>query len=137
MDFENPYASPLTDSKVETRYPGRNDLGWLLFSFQGRIPRRKYWAAMILSAFIANVVLLVLLLPLASETAFLVVLLFVLIPLYWVFLAVAVKRWHDRDKSGWWVLISLVPYIGPIWVLIECGCLRGTVGPNAYGEDPT
>ena len=34
---------------------------------------------------------------------------------------VYVKRFHDRDKSGWWVLIGLIPIIGVIWLLIELG----------------
>jgi len=54
----------------------------------------------------------------------------------WILLAVAVKRFHDRDKSGWWVLIVFVPLIGGLWYLIECGFLRGTDGPNPYGPDP-
>ena len=57
--------------------------------------------------------------------------------LIWISLAVQIKRWHDRDKSGWWVLINLIPLIGAIWAFVETGCLRGTVGPNAYGPDPT
>lgn len=51
-------------------------------------------------------------------------------------LAVGVKRWHDRDKSGWWMLILLIPLIGAIWYLIACGILKGTDGPNRYGPDP-
>jgi uncharacterized membrane protein YhaH (DUF805 family) len=54
-----------------------------------------------------------------------------------IWLAVAAKRWHDRGKSGWWTLIVLVPFIGGIWMFVEAGCLRGTVGPNNYGPDPT
>ena len=50
--------------------------------------------------------------------------------------AVTVKRWHDRDKSGWWVLIGFVPVIGLLWTLVECGCLKGTDGDNRYGTDP-
>jgi uncharacterized membrane protein YhaH (DUF805 family) len=48
---------------------------------------------------------------------------------------IGIKRFHDRDKSGWWVLIAFVPIIGWIWYLIECGFLPGTDGPNRY--DPT
>ena len=48
----------------------------------------------------------------------------------WISLAVAVKRYHDRDKSGWWLLIVFVPVIGGLWYLIECGFLRGTDGHN-------
>jgi uncharacterized membrane protein YhaH (DUF805 family) len=56
--------------------------------------------------------------------------------LLWPAIAVAVKRWHDRDKPGWWVLIVLLPLIGGLWALIDNGCLRGTVGPNRFGPDP-
>ena len=55
---------------------------------------------------------------------------------FWTHLAVFVKRWHDRDKSGWWVLINIIPVIGGLWTLIECGFLDGTTGPNKYGPDP-
>ena len=54
----------------------------------------------------------------------------------WIHIAVAVKRYHDRNKSGWWVLIVFLPVIGGLWYLIECGFLRGTPGPNTYGPDP-
>ncbi len=54
----------------------------------------------------------------------------------WGGLAGQVKRWHDRDKSGWWVLIVLVPLIGQIWALVVTGFLAGTPGPNRFGADP-
>ena len=54
----------------------------------------------------------------------------------WPSLAIYTKRWHDRDKSGWWSLIMFVPIIGGIWFLVECGFLRGTDGPNRFGDDP-
>lgn len=54
----------------------------------------------------------------------------------WMKLAVLVKRWHDRDKSGWWALITLIPVIGWLWQLIECGFLEGTPGANRYGPSP-
>jgi uncharacterized membrane protein YhaH (DUF805 family) len=54
----------------------------------------------------------------------------------WPSLAVSIKRWHDRGKSGWWVLIALVPLIGGLWALIETGFLPGTSGTNQYGPDP-
>ena len=58
------------------------------------------------------------------------------LPLAWIGLAVSVKRWHDRGKSGWWMLIAFVPVIGPIWQWVETGFLRGTNGPNRYGPEP-
>jgi len=54
----------------------------------------------------------------------------------WMKLAVLVKRWHDRDKSGWWMLVGLIPVIGGLWILIECGFLEGTRGSNRYGPSP-
>lgn len=59
------------------------------------------------------------------------------IPLIWCSLALQIKRWHDRDKPGTWVLINLIPLVGGIWAFVEVGCLRGTFGPNNYGDDPT
>ena len=50
-------------------------------------------------------------------------------------LAVAVRRMHDIDKSGAWILISLVPLVGPI-VFLVFTLLDGTMGPNRYGPDP-
>jgi len=50
-------------------------------------------------------------------------------------LAVAVRRMHDQGKSGWWILIGLVPFIGGIWLLILY-LIDGTRGPNQYGPDP-
>jgi uncharacterized membrane protein YhaH (DUF805 family) len=75
------------------------------------------------------------------------------------FIAIGIKRLHDRDKSGWWLLVfyvlpavlsSIAEAAGTglqfifllailalwIWGFVELGCLRGTVGPNKYGSDP-
>lgn len=50
-------------------------------------------------------------------------------------LAVAVRRLHDTDRTGWWVLIAFIPLIGWIIYLIFV-CQRGTEGPNRFGPDP-
>ena len=54
----------------------------------------------------------------------------------WVVVATQIKRWHDRDRSGWMVLINAVPVIGTLWSLIELGMLPGTRGTNRFGNDP-
>jgi uncharacterized membrane protein YhaH (DUF805 family) len=41
----------------------------------------------------------------------------VLVPALWPGIAVSIKRWHDRNKSGWWVWINLIPLVGAIWSL--------------------
>lgn len=50
-------------------------------------------------------------------------------------IAVTVRRFHDQDKSGWMYLLSFIPYVGGI-VIIVFMCLRGTEGPNRFGQDP-
>lgn len=50
-------------------------------------------------------------------------------------LAVSVRRLHDQDKSGWMILVGLIPLIGGIWLLILY-FTEGTRGPNQYGPDP-
>ena len=50
-------------------------------------------------------------------------------------IAIGVRRLHDLDKSGWWVLIALIPLIGAI-ILIVWYCSKGTTGDNRFGADP-
>jgi uncharacterized membrane protein YhaH (DUF805 family) len=50
-------------------------------------------------------------------------------------LAVSFRRLHDIDRSAWWLLIALIPLIGPI-VLLVFTLLPGTRGPNRFGSDP-
>lgn len=50
-------------------------------------------------------------------------------------LGVAVRRLHDTNRSGWWILIALVPLVG-IVLLIIWYAAEGTKGPNTYGPDP-
>ncbi|MFK0686627.1 DUF805 domain-containing protein [Mesorhizobium sp. IMUNJ 23033] len=114
------------------------DWKFLLTSYEGRINRGKLWACVgvifvggLVAAIIDNII----------GTTFngvpygFVYVIYALAMLYSVF-AVYAKRWHDRDKSGWWSLIGLVPIIGGIWMLVELGILEGTRGANQYGPDP-
>jgi uncharacterized membrane protein YhaH (DUF805 family) len=137
---ENPYQSPQADLWRDPTYgevPERSVM-WILFSFEGRIPRRVYWGATLATTliFYGCVFGLAFLLGEESDTVTILMLLFD-IPVIWISLALQIKRWHDRDKSGFWVFINFVPLIGTIWSFIEVGCLRGTEGPNQYGSDPT
>ena len=50
-------------------------------------------------------------------------------------IAVSVRRLHDIDRTGWWVLISLVPLIGWI-VLLVFHVQDSTLGSNRYGSNP-
>ena len=125
----------------------------LLFSAQGRINRGKFWLAILYFAGIAllfgiGTAVLKMMIPgsvaddgtidmsgpaMIPYAALLI--LFVVVSV-WGGLCIGIKRYHDRGKSGWWVLIQLVPAIGALWYFIEAGCLAGTPGPNRYGPDP-
>ncbi|MBE1876813.1 DUF805 domain-containing protein [Myceligenerans pegani] len=50
-------------------------------------------------------------------------------------LAVSVRRLHDSDKSGFFILLGLIPFVGPIIVLVLMA-LPGTAGQNRFGPDP-
>ena len=131
----NPYAAPTADWPEQTvRRPRWRDI---LFSLEGRVPRRLYWATRALS--IAPLVIAGILAVLLGEHRGIatLVLLLAWIAGFWIALAGSVKRWHDLDKSGWWIFIALVPVVGGLWELIEAGCTRGTEGPNRYGRDRT
>jgi uncharacterized membrane protein YhaH (DUF805 family) len=101
--------------------------------FTGRARRTEFW----MFALVNFIVLLVLyVLILATKSGIFAVLLWlydlaVLLP----GLAVQVRRLHDTNKSGWWILIGLVPFVGGI-VLLVFDCLPGDQGPNQYGPDP-
>ena len=50
-------------------------------------------------------------------------------------LSVSVRRLHDQDRSGWMLLLVLIPFLG--WfALLVLMCLEGTRGPNRFGSDP-
>jgi uncharacterized membrane protein YhaH (DUF805 family) len=110
------------------------DLMQLLLSPAGRVNRAKWWgtwfgtwAAWILVFVFAGVVRRDLVWMLAAA-------IFVLF--LWGRVVVTIKRWHDLDKSGWWVLIALIPVIGEIWTVVSCGFAIGSDGENTYGPDP-
>lgn len=50
-------------------------------------------------------------------------------------MAVGVRRLHDTGRSGWWMLVSLIPFVGGIWLIVLM-CLDGSAGDNRYGSPP-
>lgn len=113
---------------------GDIDWGHLLFKFDGRINRGKYWLGVVVVWIVLQI------LPdidgTTDSTVGWLLSGALHIGVLWAVLAINIKRWHDRGKSGWWMLIGLVPFIGWIWVLIETGLLPGTEGDNQYGPNP-
>jgi uncharacterized membrane protein YhaH (DUF805 family) len=107
---------------------------WLIewFSFSGRISRRSFWLGHELP--MLGIVFLCLFLDVLLHAHGLITEACILL-LVWPNLATQVKRAHDRGRSGWFILLALVPIVS-IWPAIELGFLRGDVGPNRFGEDP-
>jgi uncharacterized membrane protein YhaH (DUF805 family) len=114
----------------------------LLLSFEGRINRARYWTGIVVI-----IVVEVIALAISAIIGFIlgnnivttligILAMIVCVAMIWPSIALGVKRFHDRNKSGWWVLIAFVPVIGGLWYLIECGFLEGTKGPNQFGPDP-
>jgi uncharacterized membrane protein YhaH (DUF805 family) len=98
-------------------------------TFSGRARRSEYWWFSLLYV-IASVVLL------GTSFAIKVPLLSVLLlPLIVPMLTVSVRRLHDTGKSGWSMLISLIPVVGPI-VYLAGMMVDGAPGANQYGPSP-
>lgn len=115
------------------------------FDFEGRSRRKEYWMFTLFYALLMIAALVVVGIGAASsgESGELnavgmlglsllgLIVLICFIPS----IAVQVRRFHDQDKSGWFVLLNLIPSIGGIIVLVFM-CLEGTRGENRYGPDP-
>jgi len=127
----------------------------LFTSFEGRINRQKWWLGLIVLVIAEWVIMFVITMFFGASmptevdpdamgfsasyqlgAVGAIILLIIMIPFIWAGLALSAKRWHDRGKSAWWILIGLIPLIGAIWTLVENGFLKGTEGPNQYGPDP-
>ncbi|OCG61711.1 DUF805 domain-containing protein [Gilliamella sp. GillExp13] len=108
-------------------------------NFNGRARRQEYWMFTLFS-FLLNLALSIVGAILISISTSLVSVTNIISFVAWAALflpslAVAVRRLHDTDRSGWWVLIVLVPLIGAI-VLLVFACMDSTPGSNQYGENP-
>ena len=116
---------------------------YLFTSMQGRINRKPFWMGIIVFvviSLIATILDALLNTPRFGGTEYSAgtgaISAIVSLVLIYPSIALSAKRWHDRNKSAWWILINLIPVIGWVWSFVETGCLRGTPGPNRYGPDP-
>jgi uncharacterized membrane protein YhaH (DUF805 family) len=99
--------------------------------FAGRARRTEYWMFFLINLIIVVVLDVIGMIIKLGTYLGLIYSLAVLIPA----LAVAVRRLHDTGRSGWWVLISLIPLVGTI-ILIVFLATEGQSGNNQYGPDP-
>ena len=128
-------------------------------SYRGRARRRTYWCATLGIGLAASVAIFIAILPFLNELAKggmddfevaisrsasgLLVAIAVGIIAFFLLLPVNVRRLHDRNMSGWWLLAlclgSMLPFLGilvGIAQFVIMGCLAGTPGPNRYGMNP-
>ncbi|MGD0702714.1 MAG: DUF805 domain-containing protein [Trebonia sp.] len=103
------------------------------FVYQGRASRSAYWW-FALFAFIVYLVVEIVVVVAAGHSLGARTGLDLLFLVVWLIfgLAVAIRRLHDIDRSGWWYLIGLIPFVGGI-VLLVFSLLPGTRGPNRFG----
>ncbi len=138
-----PYVliAPIGSGRGRAEAPERTrpiTIGEALFSFRGRMSRRDYWLKGFLIMFPIGIFNNILAYGVGSEGA-LVVSMIIGIASMWPGLAIVVKRLHDRNRSGWFVATALIPIaniVFSIWILIEVWFLKGTSGPNRFGNDP-
>jgi uncharacterized membrane protein YhaH (DUF805 family) len=100
--------------------------------FQGRAARSEFWW-FVLFYFLVNLVIIAI--GSLSETLGGILNFIVWLGLLLPSLAVSIRRLHDTDRTGWWILLYLIPVIGTI-VLIIFFAQRGTHGDNRFGPDP-
>lgn len=100
------------------------------FSIAGRAQRSQYWwfslFALITYAIAAT---------LDSMVGYPIFYMIAALALLAPSICVSIRRMHDKDKSGWWLLISFVPVIGALYILYLF-VTPGTTGDNRFGPDP-
>jgi len=129
-----PEFAPFPPRSDESGHDPEDDLRRLLFSFRGRIARRTFWRYGVFGVMLVQF-LSYAFLEIAGVAEGLADTLGTLL-IAWPSMALTAKRWHDRNKSAWWLLMVIIPVIGLAWTLIECGLLRGSAGENRYGAVP-
>ena len=106
--------------------------------FDGRARRKEFWMFTLFNL-IVSIVLNILAQILFKIPA--IGVLFGFIPLLYSLaillpsVGLGIRRLHDTDRSGWWLLIGLIPIVGLI-VLIVFAIQEGTKGDNQFGPDP-
>jgi len=104
---------------------------YLLFTTRGRMTRSAYWHAAILLA-CAFYVLYTVLYHLTGLFSTWVI----YPPFYWCVWATACKRLHDVGKSGWWLLVFLVPILGPLYLAFQLFLRSSQREDNQFGPSP-
>lgn len=116
MEFLNVYLSAIKDH---------------FFDFEGRAGRKSFWIFVVVNCIISFI--LGYIPPKVHGMSILSIIysLGILLPS----LGLAARRLHDIGKSGWFILVNLIPFIGSIWFLVLCA-KQGDPNENVYGPVP-
>ncbi len=133
-------ATAATSSTISPITMPANDdyIGWATLplkryaDFSGRSSRKEFWLFQLLYvALFLGCVVVALASPRLAAGLFILGALGLVVPL----LAAEVRRFHDQDQSGWYAALNLIPYVGPLVVLVFM-LVEGTRGDNRFGADP-
>jgi uncharacterized membrane protein YhaH (DUF805 family) len=105
-------------------------------NFEGRAGRKEYWYFVLFYLLIAVALVLVLRMSGAPRGIQRVILGLFALAFLLPQLSVSVRRLHDLNWSGWWVLIAFIPYLGGLVLFVAYLC-PGTAGPNRFGAEPS
>ncbi|NGM47185.1 DUF805 domain-containing protein [Rhodobacter sp. SGA-6-6] len=119
-------------------------------NFQGRAARSEYWFFALFVFIVAGILSALMFATVDFNTGQISGLGYVIIAILAVFylailipsIAVAVRRLHDRNMSGWWylgfIVLSAIPFVGIVAsiAMLVIFCLKGTDGDNRFGPDP-
>jgi uncharacterized membrane protein YhaH (DUF805 family) len=109
-------------------------------NFDGRARRSEYWYYTLMNIIILVGLQVLIAVGAASGSAIIAMIAGIVYLIYALgtlvpSLAAVVRRLHDTGKSGWFILIALIPLVGSIWLLVLL-CTDGEQGENAFGPDP-
>jgi uncharacterized membrane protein YhaH (DUF805 family) len=108
--------------------------GWLLSPFRGRLNRRRFILPSLLIGIVG--IFLESYLEHVDPTSGKIILVVALAFTVLCSVSLQARRWHDMDRSAWWILINLVPIAGQIYAAVFNIFFEGTCGPNRFGPDP-
>jgi len=134
-------AAPAPGAAPPTVSQGKMTIRQVLFSFEGRIPRSTYWLCWLgfiggtmVAAFLGSALSGLLPSDVQGYGSIPVLIAFAFVLYCWW--TVNVKRCHDLNHSGLYLLWGLAPFLGQLILFVELGFIKGTDGPNRFGPDP-
>jgi uncharacterized membrane protein YhaH (DUF805 family) len=106
---------------------------WVLFEFEGRLNRYRYWIGFLISMIPIGILTLtsVIVASVGNESVSNLIFIVNLIVSSWMIFSLTIKRWHDLNQSGWFSIFGFIPFVN-----IILGFIKGTEGNNKYSSNP-